>query len=152
MDRHPGDRLEWKKKRYGVYNNVARAKFGGPSWISGGRSGVSVRARDCSHYRLDRMKGAAITDPDPGPVPAIYSLRCILGAPRTSSQKIWWIGIWNRYSFTFMIELTSVVISKGFRCHIIWIWRNLTVLWNCDFCLLRTWAIGRGAFKSSNQW
>jgi hypothetical protein len=25
-----------------------------------------------------------------------------------------------------MIELTSVVISKRFRCHILWIWRNLT--------------------------
>jgi hypothetical protein len=24
-----------------------------------------------------------------------------------------------------MIELTSVVISKIFRCHILWIWRNL---------------------------
>jgi hypothetical protein len=25
-----------------------------------------------------------------------------------------------------MIELTSVVISKRFRCHKLWIWRNLT--------------------------
>jgi hypothetical protein len=25
-----------------------------------------------------------------------------------------------------MIELTSVVISKRFRCHILWIWRDLT--------------------------
>jgi hypothetical protein len=25
-----------------------------------------------------------------------------------------------------MIELTSVVISKKFRCHILWLWRNLT--------------------------
>jgi hypothetical protein len=39
------------------------------------------RARDCSDYRLDRMKGVAIADP--GPVPAIYSLQCILGALRT---------------------------------------------------------------------
>jgi hypothetical protein len=45
------------------------------------RSGVSVRARDCSDYRLDRIEGAAIADP--GPVPASYSLQCILGAPRT---------------------------------------------------------------------
>jgi hypothetical protein len=28
-----------------------------------------------------------------------------------------------------MIELTSVVTSERFRCHILWIWRNLTVLW-----------------------
>jgi hypothetical protein len=25
-----------------------------------------------------------------------------------------------------MIELTLVVISEKFRCHILWIWRNLT--------------------------
>jgi hypothetical protein len=39
------------------------------------RSGVSVRTRDCSDYRLDRIEGAAIADPEkPGPVPAIYSV------------------------------------------------------------------------------
>jgi hypothetical protein len=33
------------------------------------RSGVSVRARDCSDYRLDRIEGAAIADPETGSRP-----------------------------------------------------------------------------------
>jgi hypothetical protein len=47
--------------------------------------GVSVGGRDCSVYRLDRMNDAAIADPETrsGPVPAIYSLQCILEAPWT---------------------------------------------------------------------
>jgi hypothetical protein len=34
--------------------------------MSGRHSGVSVRGRDCSDYRLDRMKGAAIAEPETG--------------------------------------------------------------------------------------
>jgi hypothetical protein len=67
------------------------AKFGGPAWMSGRHLGVSVRGRDCSDYRLDRMKDAAIADP--GPVPAIYSIFHIAMHSRSSatcsSQKIW---------------------------------------------------------------
>jgi hypothetical protein len=65
------------------------------------------------------MKGAARTDPEtgfPDPVPAIYSLQCIMGAPRTVVPR----------KYDKLIEFTLVVISKRFRCHILWIWRNLT--------------------------
>jgi hypothetical protein len=47
----------------GTLASLDPAKFGGPSRVSGRLSGVSVHGRDCSDYRLDRMKGAAIADP-----------------------------------------------------------------------------------------
>jgi hypothetical protein len=34
--------------------------------MSGRHSGVSVKGRDCSDYRLDRIEGAAIADPETG--------------------------------------------------------------------------------------
>jgi hypothetical protein len=100
------------------------AKFGGPSWMSGRHSGVSVRGRDYSYYRLDRMK------------------RCIMG---------------TRYSFSFMIEWTSVVISKRFQSHILGNWWNLTKF-NDIWCLstpyldVSSMTISWDAFKSTNQW
>jgi hypothetical protein len=63
--------------------------------MSGRHSGISIRGRDCSDFRLDCsdfrldcMKGAAIGDQETGSSPgnlltAMYSLQCILGAPRT---------------------------------------------------------------------
>jgi hypothetical protein len=73
------------------------------------------RALDCSDYRLDCMKGAAIADPETGSNPSNLLTAMHSGSSANCSfQKIW-----NRYSFTFMIELTSVVISERFRYHIL---------------------------------
>jgi hypothetical protein len=62
------------------------------------------------------MKDAAIADPETGSaVPAIYSLQCILGAPRTVVPRKYdkfECGI--DIPSLFIIELTSVVISKRF--------------------------------------
>jgi hypothetical protein len=43
----------------------------------GRHSDVSVRGRDCSDYRLDRIKGATIADPETGSSPGnLLHLSC----------------------------------------------------------------------------
>jgi hypothetical protein len=52
------------------------------------RSGVSVRARDCSDYRLDRIDGAAIADPETGSSPGnLLTAMHSWSSANCSSQK-----------------------------------------------------------------
>jgi hypothetical protein len=47
------------------------------TWMSGRHSGVSVRGRECSDYRLDRMESVAIADPETGSSPGnLLHLSC----------------------------------------------------------------------------
>jgi hypothetical protein len=60
------------------------------------------------------MKDAAIADPETGSssgnvLTAMHSGSSTV-VPRKYDKLEY--GIWNQYSFTFMIELTSVVISR----------------------------------------
>jgi hypothetical protein len=53
------------------------------------RSGVSVRVRDSSDYRLDRIEGAAIADPETGSSPGNLLTAMHSGSSANcSSQKI----------------------------------------------------------------
>jgi hypothetical protein len=52
--------LEMPVNSINALGSFASAKFGGPSWMSGRHLGISVRGRDCSDYRLDRMKRSGL--------------------------------------------------------------------------------------------
>jgi hypothetical protein len=90
--------------------------------MSGRHSGIPVRGRNCSDYRLDRMKSATIADPETGSTPGNLLTAMHSGSSaHCSSRK------YDKLICGIDIECTSVVISsKILRYHILWIWRNLT--------------------------
>jgi hypothetical protein len=87
------------------------AKFGGPSWISGGRSGVSVRTRDCSDYRLDRIEGAAIADPETGSCPGNLLTAMHSGSSANCSSPENMIN-WNMESIFLHFEYDWINIGS----------------------------------------
>jgi hypothetical protein len=83
--------IEWGAV-FRLPGTIDSAKFGSPSWVFGAIRMFPLvfgGVRDCSDYRLDRMKGAAIEEPETGSSPG----NLLLAMHSGSTVWIWIIHL-----------------------------------------------------------